>query len=442
MISNKRYIALLASIILLAAVSLIKNNSKEIESGTDMTMYITSDIHYLADSLTDNSEGFKEFATPRDGKMLFYINEIMDAFTDEIKKDKPDILIISGDLTTNGEKESHLELADRLNKIEKMGTQVFVVPGNHDIKSIWAKGYKNNALFAVESIDHKDFKDIYNNFGYDHAISTDGDSLSYLAAPSEDVWLLMLDSNKYIEDMGMPTNRGIISSDTLEWIRECNKLAKEKNAQIVTIMHHNLLPHSVRMNDGNTLDNSKEAIETFKELELNLFFSGHIHIQDIKADNEDSPLIYEIASSALSVYPQQYGVLKYSTTQGFDYGTKKVNVDEWASLKGITDADLLNFKEYSKNTFGIRTYNRAIEELNLVGGYSDDEMIEMANLVTDLNLRYFEGTINTIKQDLVKTPLYKQFIDINSEALYDSVYNMIHNGNRDSSTLKIPNTVK
>ena len=55
MFSNKRYIALLASIILLAAVSLIKNNSREIESGTDMTMYITSDIHYLADSLTDNS---------------------------------------------------------------------------------------------------------------------------------------------------------------------------------------------------------------------------------------------------------------------------------------------------------------------------------------------------------------------------------------------------
>lgn len=49
MFSNKRYIALLASIILLAAVSLINNKSKEKESGTDMTMHITSDIHYLAD---------------------------------------------------------------------------------------------------------------------------------------------------------------------------------------------------------------------------------------------------------------------------------------------------------------------------------------------------------------------------------------------------------
>ena len=442
MFSNKRYIALLASIFLLAAVSLINNKSNEIESGMDMTMYITSDIHYLADSLTDNSEGFKEFATPRDGKMLFYIDEIMDAFSDEIKVDKPDILIISGDLTTNGEKDSHLELADRLKKIEKMGTQVFVVPGNHDIKSIWAKGYKNSTQFAVDTIDHKHFKDIYNNYGYNQAISTDPNTLSYLAAPSEDVWLLMLDSNKYLEDLGMPTNRGIISSATLEWIRECSKLADEKNAKIVTVMHHNLLPHSVRMNDGNTLDNSKEAIATFKELELSLFFSGHIHIQDIKADNEDSPSIYEIASSALSVYPQQYGVLKYSTTEGFDYGTKRVNVDEWASENSITDTDLLNFKEYSKKTFGSRTYNRAIDELNLIGGYSENEMIEIANLVTDLNLRYFEGTINTIKSDLIKTPLYKQFIDINSEVLYDSVYNMIHNGNRDSSTLKIPNSDK
>jgi len=159
----------------------------------------------------------------------------------------------------------------------------------------------------------------------------------------------------------------------------------------------------------------------------------------IFALNEDSPLIYEIASSALSVYPQQYGVLKYGLEEGFDYSTKKVNVDDWAASKGIENSELLNFKDYSKNTFGSRTYNRVLEELISIGGYTEDEMVKMANMVTDLNLRYFEGTINSIKKDLVKTPIYKLFIDINSEYLYDSVYNMIHNGNRDSSTLKMPN---
>jgi hypothetical protein len=80
-----------------------------------------------------------------------------------------------------------------------------------------------------------------------------------------------------------------------------------------------------------------------------------------------------------------------------------------------------------------------LEELNLIGGYTEDEMVKMSSLVTDLNLRYFEGTINSIKNDLVKTPIYKKFIDIESEYLYDFVYSMIHNGNRDSTSLKIPN---
>ena len=45
---------------------------------------------------------------------------------------KADGLILSGDLTFNGEKKSHEELAEKFKKVEKSGAPVMVIPGNHD----------------------------------------------------------------------------------------------------------------------------------------------------------------------------------------------------------------------------------------------------------------------------------------------------------------------
>ena len=61
------------------------------------------------------------------------MDEILGAFTYEVKNKKPDVLIISGDLTSNGEKKSHVDLAEKLKEIEKAGTAIYVVRGNHDV---------------------------------------------------------------------------------------------------------------------------------------------------------------------------------------------------------------------------------------------------------------------------------------------------------------------
>ena len=110
----------------------MKVNSK-IKAKEKVTFLFASDIHYLAKSLTDKGKAFNTFMDSGDGKQLNYIEEIVDAFIVDIKKKKPDVLIISGDLTTNGEKASHIELAKKLKEIRNSGTLVYVIPGNHDI---------------------------------------------------------------------------------------------------------------------------------------------------------------------------------------------------------------------------------------------------------------------------------------------------------------------
>ena len=78
-----------------------------------LKLMIVSDIHYLAPSLYENSDGLFENVMKRaDGKMTHYSRELLEGLMREARHQHPDAMIVSGDLSFNGEKESHLELAE------------------------------------------------------------------------------------------------------------------------------------------------------------------------------------------------------------------------------------------------------------------------------------------------------------------------------------------
>ena len=411
-------------------------------SEEEITMFIATDIHYLSKDLYVNGNAFQNYLDTSDGKLINYIDEIMLAFTNDISKKKPDILIISGDLTNNGEKESHEKLAESLDEIEKKtGTRIYVIPGNHDILNPWARGFNETDQYITDAINENDFENIYNSFGYEEAISRDKSSLSYLAAPSDDLWLLMLDTSIYDfnELMGAPTTNGEINTDTFEWIKQCSQLAKDNQAQIVTVMHHNLFNHSQVLYSGFTLDNNEEALKVFQECGFNLVLSGHVHIQDIKSsEDEGSKQIYDIATSALSVYPMQYGVLKFNKTQGFDYSTSSVDVENWAKESGNSDENIINFEEYAKTYFADISYNKAYDELTKVGSYSEHEKEGMAKTMSLLNINYFGGSINSIKKDVLKLEGYQLWLEAKEpKLLRQYILSIISDSNTNNNEVKI-----
>lgn len=102
---------------------------------------LMTDVHYLARSLTDRGSSFQNEIEHGDGKLTHYVWEIVDAAFDEIELLTPDVLIVSGDLTLNGEVKSHEEFAALLDEVERRGISVLVIPGNHDINSRWASSY-------------------------------------------------------------------------------------------------------------------------------------------------------------------------------------------------------------------------------------------------------------------------------------------------------------
>ena len=114
--------------------------AQEAEKGEGKRMILMTDIHYLSQSLTDGGESFTRMVEHGDGKLVHYVEEITDAALDEVVNQKPDVLILAGDLTLEGEKESHEDLAKKLEQVEEAGIPVVVIPGNHDINNTRAAG--------------------------------------------------------------------------------------------------------------------------------------------------------------------------------------------------------------------------------------------------------------------------------------------------------------
>lgn len=439
---SKRIIALIVIIIISIFIifEYISPAASPIKAGKDVGFFVATDTHYLAESLMDGGQAFQKFVNDGDGKELNYIHEIMDAFANDIKKQQPDVLIISGDLTSNGEKESHLKLAKRLKEIEKSGTSVYVIPGNHDILNPYARGFKGTNQYKAKYINDTDFSDIYGNYGYKEAVSRDKTTLSYLAAPSEDVWLLMLDTAQYKNNiaLGHPQLDGRIAPGTIDWIKQCSDLAKSEGAQLIAVMHHNLLNHSETITEGFTINNSEEVIRLFQQSGIQLALSGHIHLQDIKSYKAEEGSIYDAATACISVYPQKYGVLKYSPNTGIEYDTASVDVDGWSKEAGIIDNNLNNFRERSRKAYGDRIYSRIVSRLAITDMYSSKELMLMGDTYRALYLRYYEGEDEIGTEEIKGSQGYKLWLSAEEAPSRRNVLRLADINGEDNNKLHIP----
>lgn len=370
-----------------------------IEKDQDLSIIETTDVHYFAPSLTDNGAAFKQYVAAGDGKQLAYSDEITDAFLEDVEAKKTDVLIISGDLTNNGEKTSHEELAKKLAQVEKAGTQVFVVPGNHDINNPWARKFEKDKQLPTDTITPTDFSKIYGDFGYKDAISSDDFSLSYLAAPSSKVWLLMLDTAIYKTNMqqGTPTTEGGLTTGTLDWVKECSALAEKNGAKLIPVMHHNLTNHSDVIQRGFTINYNQQVIDTLTAGNMEFSLSGHIHTQNIRtAKSTDGKEITDIVTNALSVYPHKYGNITYSAkNKNFTYQSQNLDIESWAKEHGKTDKNLLNFDQFDYDTFYNSGYDKAIMDLmtsDAYKTYSQSDKEKMADTMGLNNMYFFAGT--------------------------------------------------
>lgn len=311
---------------------------------------LASDLHYISPDTHDDGAAFWRMVAEDDGKLSQYSQALIDVLAEEAVRARPSALVLTGDITLNGEKKNHLKLAEGLRRVTEEGIPVLVIPGNHDIKNKNAAEYFGEQRAEAEYLETaQDFEDIYHEFGYDQAVIRDDFSLSYVYALDDTHWMLLLDTCQY-EDRNHVD--GQLKEETLEWVENVLFQAKGQGIQVLPVGHHNLLSESRLYTIECTMKNHQEIIRVFEENELPLYVSGHLHAQRIKKHKAEPGVaadaygISEIVLPPYSIPPCQYGWIKWEEDGSMMFETRKADVEAWARSQGCEDENLLQFDEY------------------------------------------------------------------------------------------------
>ncbi len=358
---------------------------------------VASDTHYVhpvkqaGTTLAD--EGWVTTFNSESESLTNQSGFIIDEFLKECAENpKCQFVLITGDLATHGRDyvSEHEAVAAKFRKFEKeTGKQVYVINGNHD-----------NAKDMP--VDHKKFTEIYHEFGYDEALSTDEGSCSYSANLNDEYTLVALDTCD--ERYRVVPNNDITRMD---WAVKQIKAAKKQGKKVIMIMHHNLLEHNPfqKLNEKNYVVNTPYSFAgLLADLGVKLVFSGHTHCNNVKSYTSFlGNTIYDFSMSSLGNFPAEYKYFNVTDSK-ISYETKKINhidADKLAEVcKGFSNEAL----EMMKNNLQAYTWSMSYRE------YSEDlrENISPETLgVEESSALYakLKPVTDTIKE-MSDTPIY------------------------------------
>ncbi|MBQ6166930.1 MAG: metallophosphoesterase [Muribaculaceae bacterium] len=288
---------------------------------------VISDLHVMAPELLKKDGSAFEQYLSRDRKMLRESVEILETLVADIIDLKPHLVLVTGDLTKDGERASHLLVADRLQRLTDAGIQVLVVPGNHDINNPDAKVFDGDTATATETITRQDFAEIYRHAGYDGHSRRDNDTLSYCRDVTDELTILAIDAcmdrlNTFVSH-GDPRDHcktsGSLEASTQQWLVEQATAATAAGRKVIAMMHHHLAPH-FHMEDTLAapymVDDARQLCRRLVKAGVHVIFTGHLHISDIGQTSVREGNMVEVATAAAVGYPCQWRVATCNTAAG------------------------------------------------------------------------------------------------------------------------------
>ena len=303
----------------------------------DSSFAVISDIHFYDKSLGTGGAAFEEVLYS-DRKLLLDSEDLLDYTIEELLGSDIQFVLVSGDLTKDGERINHDKVAAKLQQLVDGGIKVFVVPGNHDVNNPYgAVSFSGDEMTPVAYISAEDFAAIYKNMGYGDALMRDEHSLSYVAEPVDGLWILGIDACRYRENQ--PDEEeivgGRITQESAEWMADVLGQAVDRNKAVIVLIHQGLMEHwdgQAKLHPDYIVEDFKYFGEFLASYNVRLGFTGHYHAQDV-------------------------------TRAEFDIkGTKKALHDiETGSL--ITAPCPIRYCSISKNTLNIRT-NSIVDKLH------------------------------------------------------------------------------
>ena len=281
------------------------------------SIFVFSDPHLLL-----QSEATGDYS--QDQRLIEHSQELFDSIIAVINAENPNIVLLPGDLTNNGEPTAHAYVSAKLLALKNAGKQVYVVPGNHDIHSYF---------------NHDQWLSSYGAFGFQNAVLADSAALNYMVFPTG-TNLALIGVNTTEENDSTTHSQGGITREDLSWIASAAQLAQDSNRHPILMVHHPLVTHytgqatyapTYLANTDSTLYPALDSVQNvLREAGIMVCFSGHHHIHSIKYATTDNGDFYDITTGSTSSFASQYRLLNYDNATATLSGTTDSIAKYWA----------------------------------------------------------------------------------------------------------------
>lgn len=397
------------------------------------SFWVISDTHLIADSLHDDGQAFSQMQKTSQGKDLYYQETALSAFVRMAEEKKPAAIIVTGDVTFNGERVSAERFAEIFKPLTK--TKLLVLPGNHDIYDGWAREFHGKKQYYAGQISPRMWRNIFRT-SYETAVSVDNSSLAYSVQLNPDYLLILADSNDYgkEESSTAPATAGFLGKEQRKWIKEQLQYASQNNLRVIFCMHHNLYVHNPAVNKGYVVDDYRELRKLLAQYNVKLVFSGHIHAQNIMLPQNSCPAT-EVVTACFCSNDQGYGVVKVFPKE-ISYTCHHFKMKDYLTDKEKQNWTLTHFHDYLEN-IQLGTISAELMQEDLYRNHDDLKSVrQMGRLFGEMNYYFFTGK-NHIDfdelQKLKKSEIYQRLISENPQyelylqTLYDtSVHDNLH----------------
>ena len=320
--NGSRLLSLLLAVVLVFTLT-VPALAAEKPQDMNLRIAVMSDLHYLSPDMIADTEDF-EHAFNSDRKLLKESSSVLHEMLERVRADKPDILLVSGDLTKDGEQECHAALAKQLQQLQQdiPGLKIYVINGNHDIRNYNAKNFNTADGKAVPATrtEPEDFKQIYDFVYSDPTViatftpaeGNKAGGLSYVARPVEGLTIIAMDTCRYSSDNTSNGDdehetSGAISADLEKWVIEQTAAAKARGDLVIGLEHHGLVPHfdvQPTILPMYLVNGYERIAQEYADAGMSVVFTGHMHAVDIAAmTTKAGNTFYDIETGSALTYP-------------------------------------------------------------------------------------------------------------------------------------------
>lgn len=269
-----------------------------------LSFYQITDIHYYAvEALHPTGEAWEKRAK-YDQKCVAESGAIFDAAIDHLLADRQtDIVLVSGDLVSDGEREGHFLMREKLRRMAEGGKRVFALTATHDVCTYPKQYSQEKGEHPAEGISRDELLELYWEFGPAQALSVHKASFSYVVqlAPGYRLLALNADGNGWESDF-----YGYDEAQ-LAWIRQALQEGRDSGDVLLVMGHNPVLPPSPiypLFSPHEMLANHEQIAEMFADAGVQFLFTGHTHMQNIASfDSPKGNRLYEINTASLIGYP-------------------------------------------------------------------------------------------------------------------------------------------